>query len=228
MLDFDNLVIASIFVSVFICVAANLFSSFIIISRDPKSREHQFFGIFFIGLGGYVVFYLFLQFPSLIEFSYPLQLLSISTLILGLTVFYQALANEGHVSNKKIVFGSISLYLIPIYCAVFHPYKIMEESYGFELNIEPWFMLVINFIYIIFAFYAIFGLISIWMRTHNTQIRQKLKLIFTGLIISFIFAFLFLVLIPIFLNIHYLKPVAYIGCTIGIIVMTYSFKKNKR
>ena len=215
-----------IFLSVLICVITALISAYFIYRRDPKSQEHKFFAIFFLGFAGMVGFYLFLQDPVLKEFSYPLQLVSMSVAVLGLALFYNALSNEGKASNKVIFFCSSILFLIPALSLIFHPYVFIEESYGFELVIDSWFITLVITVYVSFTLYALFGLLWFDVKSTNPAIKQKLRLIYISLFLNLVIAFIFLGYVPIFLSIQYLKPVGYFGLVIGTIVMAYSFRRK--
>lgn len=214
-----------IFISVIVYVIANFISAIIIYLRNTRKFEHRAFTLFFIGFAGYVFFYIFLQYSVLREFSYVLQLFSASFGVLGLFLFYYSLSHEGKVPSSLILISTIFLFLIPIVCLIFHPFTFIEAPYGFELEIELWFMLFGPIIYLIFSTYAIIGLLWLSSRTENTIVKRKIKLIFLGLFIMVIFAMPFLYFIPIIFNIHYLKPIGYFAFTIASIIMTYAFKK---
>jgi hypothetical protein len=215
-----------IFISVFVYVGANIISAIIIIRRDNHSHEHLAFGFFFIGLAGYVFFYIFLQYFDLREFSYTLQLYSLSLGILGLFFFYYALAHGGKVTHELLVTTLIVLFLVPIICTLFHPFTFVDQGYGFELQIEPWFMVLAPVIYSTYGFYAIIGLIWQSFRSDNSALREKMKMLSIGLGIMSVFGMLFLWVIPITLEIHYLKPIGYFAFTFGSVIMTYAFKKK--
>jgi hypothetical protein len=216
-----------IYFSIAICVISTLISAYIVYHRDSKSREHQFLAIFFVGLGGLVAFYLFLQNPILKEFSYIFQVLSISTIVIGIFLFYYTIAHEGILSRKIFIFCFISLFIAPALCLIFHPYHFIEEWYGFELLIDPWFMILINIIYLSFGFYPVIGLLWMGIKTDNPVLKRKLKYYFVGLMIISGFSIIFFVIIPVLFNIHYLKPIGYFAITIGVIIMALSFKGNK-
>lgn len=213
-----------IWLSIILCSLASLISAYIVYRRNTKSPVHRYFAIFFIGLAGFVLTYLLLQDPFLKEFSYTLQLSSISIAVFGLFLFYYTLNNEGKAPLKVVTLCAIVLLLIPLLCVLLHPYLFIEESYGFELIIDLWFLILVNTIYLIFAAYAIIGLLWKAVKSNSQPLRRRLKLIFLGLSISLVSGILFFTIVPVFLNIHYLKPFGYCGWTIGTIVMACSFK----
>lgn len=213
-----------IYLSVSICVIAALLSAYIIYRRDSNSPEHKYFAIFFLGFAGMVGFYLFLQDPVLKDFSYAFQLVSMSAAVFGLALFYYALAHEGQVSFKVVLFSLVSIFLIPIICIIFRPYVFIEELYGYELVIEAWFLTTVIVVYVAFTLYALIGLIWLHMKTANGSIKRRLKRIYLGLGFDLIIALIFLGIIPIFLDIHYLKPIGYIGLAFGTFIMVSAFK----
>ena len=214
-------------ISSIICLSITLIVAFIIYRRDPKSYETKFYVIFFVGLGGLVGFYLFLQHPVLKDASYFFQVLSMSTLIFGISQFYYTIAHEGKLSMRILFLSAIILYLLPVISLIFHPYTIIEEPHGFELIIEPWFMILISIIYMSFGFYAVIKLLLMGLNTADPTLKRHLKFNFLGLIIIGTGSILFFVVIPIFFNIQYLKPVGWFLVTIGVVVMAYSFIKRK-
>ncbi|HUY00165.1 MAG TPA: hypothetical protein VMV49_11460 [Candidatus Deferrimicrobium sp.] len=209
--------------SVLVCVIATVLSAYVIYRRDSRSQEHLFFALFLVGLGGYVLFYLFLQDPALKDFSYAPQMVAASLAIFGLFSFYYSLAHGGQIPQKILLGAGISLTLPPLLNLIFHPYGFIEEWYGFELNIEFWYLTLITTIYLIFSFYAILGLFWIYLKSENTILRRKILFIFSGLIIMCIFGIIFFAIVPIFFNIHFLKPVGYFMMAIGVIIMIYAF-----
>jgi hypothetical protein len=212
-----------IWFSVFVCVIATVLSAYVIYHRDSRSLEHRFFALFLVGLGGYVLFYLFLQVATLKEFSYAAQMVAASLAIFGLFSFYYALAHGGQLPQKILVGAGICLSLPPLLNIIFHPYGFIEEWYGFELNIEFWYITLITIIYLIFSFYAILGLFWIYLKSENMILRRKILFVFSGLIIMCIFGIIFFAIVPIFFNIHFLKPVGYLMMAIGVIIMIYAF-----
>lgn len=213
-----------IYFSVIICASTNILGALIILRRDSKSNEHRFFALFLIGLAGFVTFYLFLQDPVLKDFSYFFQIFSASIAELGLFVFYYSLQNEGKVSKPVLLLCSIIFSIPPIFVVTLHPYSFLEESYGFELIIDPWFMLLVSIIYISFFLAAILGLLVIRLQTQDIIIKRKLTLIFMGLFLAIFAAVIFFNIVPVFFNIHYLKPIGYGLITIAIIIVVYAFK----
>ncbi|MHA1265245.1 MAG: histidine kinase N-terminal 7TM domain-containing protein [Candidatus Helarchaeota archaeon] len=222
-LEWINIVI---YLSVIGCVTSNLICGIVVYRRDPSSWEHRFFLIFLVGIAGYVFFYLFLQYPELKDFSYVFQLVFASLAIYGLFLFYFTLAHEGKKNTLIILLTTAALLIPPILNIVLHPYTFIKETYGFELAIESWYLAMISTIYLFFAIYALFGLLWIRLRTENKILKRKLDYIFLGLLISTIFGILFFAIIPIFLNVHYLKPIGYAFLALGVIVMTLAFKQQ--
>jgi len=221
-----------IFLSVLVCVAACLISAFLVYRRNRSSKVHLFFALFFIGLAGFVLFYLFLQDPVLKEVSYPLQMLSMSITILGLSMFYYSLAHEGQINKKLLLMCIIILLSIPTSCFIFHPYYFTLESYGYELIIDSWFMILVNVLYVSFAFPTILGLVRLYFKTENKNIKQRLIQIFLNLLIMLLTGIIFFSVIPTVLNIHYLKPIGYFIISICVFLMVQAFKeqttKNRR
>jgi len=213
-----------IFLSVLVCVGACLISACFIYRRNRNSKVHLFFALFFIGLGGFVLFYLFLQDPLLKEISYPLQLLNISISILGLCMFYYSLANEGQISSKLLISCVITLFLIPILSIILHPYSFITQDYGYELIIDPWFMIFVNLLYLAFICPTIIGLIRTYLKTENKNLKQKLIQTFLALLLIVVAGLIFFSIIPAFLNIHYLKPIGYGIISFAVIIMALAFK----
>jgi hypothetical protein len=222
-----ELINALIYISVSISVVATLISAIIVYRRNKISRIHQCFVLFLLGLTAFVFFYTFLQLPNLKEFSYFLQIFSISIGVLGLCLFYYALAHEGKLSLKVIILCLLILFISPTLILLVHPYTFLEESYGFELTIDPWFMILITIVYTVAAFYTFSGLIRIHQKTENKDLKQKLQKTLLGLIIIASAALIFFVTIPAIFAIHYLKPIGYMLLTLGVIIMTYAFKRNQ-
>ena len=213
-----------IFISVILCVITSLFAAFIIYRRDRKSQEHRFFTVFFIGLAGFVAFYLFLQYPILKDYSYFFQLLSLSTAVLGLFLFYFTLAHEGSLRIEVLLGCSVSVYILPILSVILHPYQFIVESYGYELNVDLWFITFVSTIYAIFGFYALLGLGWLYKKTTKQPLKHKIALVFLGLLIMSISGVLSFTIIPVVINVHILKPFGYIAFIIGILIMTSAFK----
>lgn len=213
--------------SVGICIVATFICAIIIYRRNTASRVHQFFTLFFIGLAGFVFFYTFLQIPALKDFSYFLQIFCISIGVLGLCLFYYTLAHEGKLSIKVVILFLLILFISPTLILLVHPYTFLEESYGFELVVDPWFMIFITILYAVLVFYTFFGLIWIYQKTENQSLRQKLQLTFLGLLLMASAAIIFFAIIPAIFAVHYFKPVGYMLLTIGVIILTYAFKRNK-
>jgi hypothetical protein len=123
---------------------------------------------------------------------------------------------------------TIGLFVAPVLCLIFHPFSFVEEAYGFELIIEPWYMVLVNVVYAIFVLYALIGLVRVYLRSSIKVIRRKLEIIFLGLFIMLGTAIIFFTILPVFANIHWLKPVGYgivAGCIIG---MTFAFRPNRK
>jgi amino acid transporter len=150
-----------------------------------------------------------------------------STLIFGIFQFYYTIAHEGKLSERILIFSGITLYLLPIISLIFHPYSIIEEWYGYELIIDPWFMILISITFMSFGFYAIIKLLLISLKTEDPTLKRRLKLTFLGLIIIGTGAILFFIIIPVFFNIQYPKPIGWLIVTIGVVIMAYSFMKRK-
>ncbi len=215
-----------IFFSVSLCVTASFICAIIVYRRNSNSNIHKYFAIFFVGLAGFVGFYLFLQDPILKDFSYFFQILCASIAEMGLFFFYYSLAHEGYLSRKLVVLCSSIFALPPLIIPIFHPYSFVEESYGFELSIDPWFMLLVSIVYTVFFFYAIVGLLWIRLHTENQLLKRRLELTFFGLLLAILSALITFDAIPVFLNIHYLKPIGYGLITVAIVIMAYAFKGN--
>jgi hypothetical protein len=216
-----------IYLSVSICIIATLICAIIIYRRNHVSRVHHFFALFFLGLAGYVFFYTFLEFPNLKDFSYFFQIFSISFGVLGLCLFYYTLAHEGKLSLKVVILLLPILFTSPTLILLVHPYEFLAQSYGFELILEPWFMILISILYTGPALYTFFGLVWIYRKTENQGLRQKLQITFLGLSVLTVSSLIFFVIIPAIFAIHYLKPIGYMLLTIGVIILTYAFKRNK-
>jgi len=213
-----------IYLSVTISIIATLICAIVIYRRNKTSRIHQSFVLFLLGLAGFVFFYTFLQDPSLKEFSYFLQILSISFGVLGLCLFYYALDHEGNLSWKVSILFLLILLISPAFILLLHPYTFLEESYGFELVVDPWFMIFLTALYSILVFYTVFGLTRMYRKTENQSLKLKLQLTFSGLLLMAVAAIVFFAVIPAIFSIHYLKPIGYGLLTIGVIILTYSFK----
>jgi len=217
-----------IFISTVICVTSSLISAMIVYRRDPASKEHHFFALFFIGIAGFVIFYLFLQDPLLKEFSYILQLINASIAILGLFLFYYGITHKGSISIFKILSFAFVLFIPPIINAIMHPFYFIEESYGFELLIEPWYLLLISVIYMFFVLYTIIGLLWIYFQSENQVLKRKLRYVLTGLLIMGVSGITFFAIVPIFFEIHYLKPIGYVSLALSTLIMISAFKREKR
>lgn len=214
-----------ILLSVLICVIVSITCAYIVYRRDPTSLEHKLFAVFFAGTAGFVVFYMFLQSPVLKDFSYFLQILFGAIAVLGLFFFYYNIAHKGKVPKSLYISITISLLIPPILIILIKPYTFVEQWYGFELVIDPWFMTFINTLYPLFIFYSVIGLQRIRQKTENNALRNKLKFNIIGLCLMMVTEFIFFTFIPIFLDVHYLKPIGYLLVTLGIIIMTYSFTR---
>ena len=209
-------------------MGTSLLSAIIVYNRDRKRRTNQFFALVFVGLAGFVAPYLFLQDPVLKEFSYILQLLGISVCILSLCLFYYALAHEGEVPRSVSLPFTGALFTSPVLCLIFHPFSFVLEEYGYELIIDTWFMAWVNVVYAIFVLYAILGLIKTYMRAGDRILRKKLEIIFIALVIMLATAIIFFTILPVVLNLHFLKPIGYGIITGCIIMMTYAFRSNRK
>ncbi len=215
-----------ILVSVLICVFISFVSAYIIYIRDLESLEHKFFTLFFIGITGFVGFYTFLQYSHLKDYSYFLQIFFGAVSVFGLFFFYYSIAHKGNIPQYLYILLLICLFFPPVLIILLKPYSFVEQWYGFELIIDPWFMILANVIYPLLMFYSIIGLLRIQQKSGNRPLRSKLKLVIVGLCIMMASDFIFFTSIPIFLEIHYLKPIGYLLVSLGIIIMTYSFTRN--
>ena len=217
-----------IFLSVSICVVVCFYAAFIILRRDPKSHEHKTYALFFIGLGGFVLFYIFLQDPVLKDFSYPLQLATLSTAEIGLFFFYYALTHDGVVSKKLFVLITGVLYTIPISCVILHPYTFILEWYGYELAVDFWYIITVSTIYGIVGFIPLAGMFWILFTTKNPDRKRRMELIFGGLLVMSISGVFTLTVIPVVYNIHYAKPLGYLAFIVGVLIMTYAFRRRTK
>ena len=212
--------------SVLVCGIAG-FGSVIIIFRRVINNQSIFFSLFLIGTTSYVVLYIFLKVEELKYLHYPLQTIAMAILVFGFFMFSYSLKNK-EINIKKIglIIGGI-LSIIPILCIIFMPFTFIIESYGYELQIETWFLILVAIINLTVIVYASIFLLFSGLKSPSLTIRKKTKIIVFSLLIDVIFGSLFLAVIPILFQAHYVKPFGYYVISISMIIMTYSFKKDE-
>lgn len=197
------------------------------IEEIEKVKNIVFLPFSLLGLRDSLHSICFLQYPLLKDYSYFFQLLSLSTAVLGLFLFYYTLAHEGSLRIEVLLGCSVSVYILPILSVILHPYQFIVESYGYELNVDLWFITFVSIIYAIFGFYALLGLGWLYKKTIKQPLKHKIALVFLGLLIMSISGVLSFTVIPVVINVHILKPFGYIAFIIGILIMTSALKGKK-
>ncbi|MHA1379007.1 MAG: hypothetical protein ACTSRG_11550 [Candidatus Helarchaeota archaeon] len=212
--------------SVTMCGIAG-FGSVIVILRRVVNKESIFFSLFLTGATLYVVLYIFLKIEALKVLHYPLQTVAIEIAIFGFFMFSYSLKNQGENLTEIGILLVCVLMIPPILCFMFLPFTFITEPYGYELQIEPWFLTYFSLINLVILFYSCVFLLCSGMKSPSLKTRRKIKIIVLSLMINAFVGLFFLAFIPVFFHIHDIKPIGYYIISFFMIVMVYAFKKGE-
>ncbi|NVM03480.1 MAG: hypothetical protein HWN67_14220 [Candidatus Helarchaeota archaeon] len=203
------------------CCVAGLGSAITILRRDIN-KESLFFSLFLIGLSAHQIFYAFLLVEGLKELHYPLSTISIAICVTGLYLFSKSLKTKGNITTIDIFLCSL-LFLVPLFCIIFRPYIFISEPHGYELQVEPWFLIFYTLFEVSYLAYSVSLLFKMMLTSHSLKIRRKVKIIIVSLILIAISAILTEVVIPIIFLTHITKPVGYLLMGLFMLTMSYAF-----
>ncbi len=223
MLDSTSIFIIS---SLLICGIAGFGSVFIILRRGTD-LESLFFSLFLIGMTFYILLYILLKVEALKYLHYPLQTIAIAIYSFGFFMFSYSLKQEGKNIKDLGFFIFLFLMIPPLLCFIFTPFTFIYLPYGYELQIDPWFLTLLLLINIIPFIYATYYLLLFGLKSVSLKVRKKIKIIVATLITDSIVGIIFLILLPILLGAYDLKPIGYYVISISMIIMAYTFKKDK-
>jgi len=211
--------------SVIVCGIAG-FGSVVVILRRVVNRESIFFSLVLIGLTLYVIFYSFLKIEELKYLSYPLQSVAIELCIFGLFMFSYSGKSEGNISKELIFLIAWFLAIPPLLNFMFLPFTFVVEPYGYELQIETWFIVIFALINVIFFIYSIYYLYTLGFQSSSLKIRKKIKILILALLIDALATLSFLYFIPVIFQIHNIKPIGYYILSASMILKSYAFKRE--
>ncbi|MFX0142108.1 MAG: hypothetical protein ACFFDN_51195 [Candidatus Hodarchaeota archaeon] len=214
-----------IYSSVIACGIAGYGSAIFILKR-VINKESIFFSLFLIGATSYVVLYVFLKIEALKVLHYPLQTVAIEIAIFGFFMFSYSLKKKGEDLTEMAIFLICILLIPPILCFIFLPFIFIIEPYGYELQIEPWFLALFSLLNMTILMYACGYLLFLALRSPSIKIRKKIKIIVISLIINAAIGMIFLAIIPVFFQMHDIKPIGYYLITVFILIMVYAFRRE--
>ena len=208
------------------CFVAGIIAAFIILRREI-SYESIFFSLFLIGTGFYVFLYLFLAIEPLRFIHYPLEMISMEIATYGFTMYAICLHKEGEDFKKIGSIIAVILAIPPMLCTILSPWTYIHTSYGVELNIEPWFLILAASTSLVVLSYSASIIVYLSYSSPNVEVKKRIKIIIGSLIIIMIFGAFFLAIVPGLTGDHTYKPIGYYVISAALISMTWAFRKGK-
>ncbi|MFX1293412.1 MAG: hypothetical protein ACFFD2_00940 [Promethearchaeota archaeon] len=198
---------------------------FHLLSKKPKRYSSASLGLFFIGSSINFFAYPFIILSDIFAcLAYKIQVIGYMLSIEMTFIFGRSLTRKP--SIRFLLVTSISSVLIIFIVWVIIPFRPIPVSYGYELNIDPWFFGFLGTYGYSSLIYLVFELLQIYKKTIDNEIRRRVIYIIGGYISLVISMTLLLTVLPITFNSAEIKPFGLSFATICIIILYYGYRKG--
>ncbi|MHA1649211.1 MAG: hypothetical protein ACTSYB_03375 [Candidatus Helarchaeota archaeon] len=223
-IEFDPVWILIFFWTLFLSILCLLFGINLVI-RKPRRHSSISLGLFFIAQ-----FISFFTFPYIMLneisalWAYKVQVIGYNLSSLGTLLLGRSLTTE--FSHNFVIIMAIPAILITLVAWIFTPFYSITVPYGYELNIEWWFFVLLGGYGFPPLIYLMVELMKVF-RTSNSIIRKRILFLLVGYISLVTSMTLFFTILPIMLGRPEIKPIGILISTICIIFIYQGYRPNR-